>query len=175
MHTIHRLSAREFADGVKGLAEVLADAVDDGSSLGFVHPFDRDAAAAWWRTQAPAVADGSLAVWVCRDGGGISGTVGLALPAKPNARHRAEVVKLAVHRDARGRGVGRALLATVQEAAAAAGATLLILDTETGSAAERLYLSDGWTRYGVVPRYAADPAGALRDCSFFYKELATTS
>jgi hypothetical protein len=45
------------------------------------------------------------------------------------------------------------------------------LDTETGSVAEDLYLTAGWTRYGIVPDYAADPAGVPRDCSFFYKRL----
>ena len=46
-----------------------------------------------------------------------------------------------------------------------------VLDTETGSAADHLYRSAGWTRYGIVPGYASDPAGALRDCSFYYKRL----
>ncbi|GAA2474335.1 GNAT family N-acetyltransferase [Streptomyces thermolineatus] len=176
MHTITRLSADEFRAGVEGLAGVLADTVAGGSSVGFLSPFDRDAAAAWWRTRQPAVDDGSLVVWAAHGPGGvadgITGTVGLALEPKPNGRHRAEIVKLMVHRDARGRGLGRALLATAEQAAARAGAGLLLLDTETGSTAERLYLASGWTRYGVVPGYATDPAGALRDCSFFYKQLA---
>ena len=100
------------------------------------------------------------------------GTVSLALESRPNGRHRAEVVKLMVHPSARGRGLARALLATAEAAAAAAGADLLLLDTETDSSAEHLYRSAGWTRYGVVPGYAADPHGTLRDCSFFYKRPA---
>jgi ribosomal protein S18 acetylase RimI-like enzyme len=76
-----------------------------------------------------------------------------------------------VHRRARGRGLGRELLATAERAAAAHGLTLLLLDTETGSAADHLYRAAGWTCYGVVPGYAADPHGTPRDCSFFYKEL----
>lgn len=171
MHTIDLLSADEFTGSVKGLAEVLADAVDDGASLGFLAPFDRDDAAAWWGAQVPAVADGSLMVWACRDAGDVIATVSLALARKANARHRAEIAKLMVHRDARGRGLARALLATAEAAALAAGATLLLLDTKTGTAAEHLYLADGWTRFGVVPGYAADPDGAFRDCSFFYKQL----
>ncbi|WP_327104031.1 GNAT family N-acetyltransferase [Nonomuraea glycinis] len=171
MHTIERLPAEDFTGCVKGLAEVLADAVDDGASVGFLTPFDREAAAVWWRERAPAVADGSLIVWVCRDAGGIVATVSLALPGKPNSRHRAEVSKLLVHRDARGRGLARALLATAEAAAAEAGVSLLVLDTRTGSAAERLYLTGGWTLFGVVPGYAADPDGSLQDCSFFYKPI----
>jgi GNAT superfamily N-acetyltransferase len=171
VHTIERLPAEDFPGCVKGLAGVLADAVDDGASVGFLTPFDREAAAVWWRERAPAVADGSLIVWVCRDAGGIVATVSLALPGKPNSRHRAEVSKLLVHRDARGRGPARALLATAEAAAAEAGVSLLVLDTRTGSAAERLYLTGGWTLFGVVPGYAADPDGSLQDCSFFYKPI----
>ncbi|MCD0481102.1 GNAT family N-acetyltransferase [Streptacidiphilus sp. ASG 303] len=172
MHAIDRLSADGFRSSVPDLAVLLADAVASGSSLGFLAPFGPDAAAAWWRTRLDAVADGSLAVWAARGTGGVLGTVGLALEEKPNGRHRAEVVKLMVRSDARGLGLGRALLATAERAAARAGAGLLLLDTETGSPAEHLYLAAGWTRYGVVPAYAADPAGVLRDCSFFYKRLA---
>ena len=114
---------------------------------------------------------GSLAVWAHRGPGGITGTVSLAYADKPNARHRAEVVKLAVHRTERGRGLGRKLLATAEDAATAAGISLLLLDTETGSAAEHLYRSAGWQRYGVVPRYAAGPEGELKACSFYFKAL----
>jgi ribosomal protein S18 acetylase RimI-like enzyme len=171
LHTITRLSADDFRDRVKSLADILADAVAGGSSLGFLAPFDQRAAAAWWRAQQPAVDDGSLVVWVAHGADGITGTVSLALERKPNGRHRAEIVKVVVHRDARGRGVARALLAVAEHAAARAGASLLLLDTETGSAAEHLYRTAGWTRYGIVPGYATDPAGALKDCSFYYKQL----
>ncbi|MEU4896611.1 GNAT family N-acetyltransferase [Streptomyces sp. NPDC044780] len=173
-HRIDRLTAADFPDAVKGLAELLVDVVDDGASLGFLAPFDHEAAASWWRTQAPAVADGTLAVWVSRDGmTGINGTVSLAFSGKPNGRHRAEILKLMVHRDARGQGIARALLATAEAAATAAGITLLLLDTRTGSTAERVYAADGWTRFGVVPGYATDPDGSLEDSSFFYKHLDT--
>ncbi|MEV4225418.1 GNAT family N-acetyltransferase [Nonomuraea sp. NPDC049725] len=172
MPAIERLTPAAYAGAVKELAEVLADAVDDGASLGFVAPFDRQAAARWWHEQEAAVAAGALLVWTARDdAGGIVATAGLSLAGKANARHRAEVVKLLVHRDARGRGLARALLAALERAARTAGITLLLLDTRSGSAAESLYLSEGWTRYGVVPGYAADPDGSLQDCGFFYKRL----
>nr|WP_055501792.1 GNAT family N-acetyltransferase [Nonomuraea pusilla] len=171
MPAIERLRPEEFAAHVEGLADVLADAVEGGASLGFVAPFDRVAAAAWWRDQAPAVADGALIVWAARDAGGVAGTVSLALTTKPNGRHRAEVLKLIVHRRARGRGLARALLAAAEGAAHEAGASLLLLDTESDSTAERLYVKEGWTRFGVVPGYASTPDGVLRDCSFFYKRL----
>jgi ribosomal protein S18 acetylase RimI-like enzyme len=170
--TISRLTGDDFAAHVPVLADLLVDAVAGGASVGFLSGLGRTAAARWWTAQAAAVADGALTVWVAREPGGVRGTISLAYPWKPNARHRAEVVKLAVHRTCRGRGLGRRLLHTAERAAAAAGITLLMLDTETGSDAERLYCGAGWQRYGVVPDYAADPAGVLRACSFYYKTLA---
>ncbi|GIE51428.1 N-acetyltransferase [Amorphoplanes nipponensis] len=169
--TITRLTAADFAEHLPALAGLLVDAVADGASVGFLDDLDHAAAAGWWRSRAAAVADGALAVWVATGPAGVTGTVSLAYPDKPNARHRAEVVKLMVRRDARGHGLGRRLLATAEEAAAAAGITLLLLDTETASAAERLYAAAGWHRYGIVPGYAADPSGRLRDCSFFAKSV----
>ena len=169
--TVTRLTGDDFAAHLPALADVLVDAVADGASVGFLAGFDHAAATAWWQSRAGAVADGNLAVWISTGPAGVTGTISLAYAEKPNARHRAEVIKLAVRRDARGHGLGRRLLATAEEAAAASGITLLLLDTETASAAERLYESAGWHRYGIVPDYAADPAGELQDCSFFYKKL----
>jgi ribosomal protein S18 acetylase RimI-like enzyme len=167
--TAERLSPGGYAAAVPGLAHLLVDAVRHGASLGFVTPFGDAEAARWWHAQADEVAAGDRLVWVCRDGASVTGTVSLTLDRIPNGRHRAHVGKLIVHSAARGRGLGRALLDVAERAAAAAGATLLLLDTETGSVAEHLYRSAGWTRYGVVPDYAAHPGGGLRDCTFFYK------
>ncbi|MFG2076499.1 GNAT family N-acetyltransferase [Nonomuraea maritima] len=172
MHTIERLSAAEFGSRLEELADLLVDAVDGGASVGFVTPFGREDAAAWWKGRAAAVADGAHLVWGCHAGGALLGTVSLLLADKPNSRHRAELVKLLVHRSARGRGLGRALLAEAERAAREAGIELLMLDTETGSTAEHVYLTGGWIRYGIVPAYAGAPDGTLLDCSFFYKRLA---
>ncbi|WP_424641000.1 N-acetyltransferase family protein [Embleya sp. AB8] len=170
--TITPLTAEDFRSTTADLADLLVDVVTGGSSVGFLAPLDHAAAAAWWRSLEPAVADGSRRVWIARGPNGLAGTVGLALDHRPNSRHRAEVVKLMVHRNARGQGLGRALLTTAEQAAAQAGSTLLLLDTEAESTADHMYRASGWTHYGVVPEYATDPAGALRDGSFYYKRIA---
>ncbi|MFE0937608.1 GNAT family N-acetyltransferase [Streptomyces mutabilis] len=153
------------------LAGLLTDTVEGGASVGFLAPLGHAEAVAWWRGRAADVVAGRLAVWVARDGERVTGTVSLALPDKPNSRHRAELVKLMVAREARGRGLGRGLLATAEEAAAAAGITLLHHDTETGSPAEHLYRSAGWTRAGTIPDYAADPGGELRPTTLYFKRV----
>ncbi|MFF1277669.1 GNAT family N-acetyltransferase [Streptomyces marokkonensis] len=158
------------------LAELLTDTVNGGASVGFLGPLDRAEAGAWWAQRSAAVAAGRLAVWVaCEEPGRVLGTVSLALPDKPNSTHRAELVKLMVRRRARGRGLGRRLLTVAEEAAAARGITLLHLDTETGSPAEHLYRSSGWTPVGAIPDYAADPAGMLRPTTIYYKRLGTAA
>ncbi|MFF4841221.1 GNAT family N-acetyltransferase [Streptomyces collinus] len=169
---VRRWDEERIRRGSDGLARLLADTVAGGASVGFLAPLTRTAADAWWRERADAVAAGRLDVWVAVDDTGRpAGTVSLALPDKPNSRHRAELVKLMVHRRARGGGLGRLLLATAERAAAAAGLTLLHLDTETGSPAERLYRSAGWTPAGTIPGYAANPAGELRPTTLYYKRL----
>lgn len=168
---ISRLDGSPPRSLVEELADLLVDTVHGGASIGFLAPLDRAAAVAWWEERVNAVACGGLAVWVARDGDRVVGTVGLVFPDKPNSRHRAELVKLMVHRGDRGQGLGSALLATAERAAADAGITLLHLDTETGSPAEGLYDRAGWTRIGTIPDYAADPHGTLRPTSIHYKRV----
>ncbi|MFI7382314.1 GNAT family N-acetyltransferase [Streptomyces sp. NPDC049813] len=173
---VRRLTADQFPDHVDKLGELLADTVRGGNSLGFLHGLTARAAADWWHARTPDVRRGTLTVWAALDeaSGRCAGTVSLALGDRDNGRHRAEVVKLMVHGSARGRGLGRALLAAAEAGAAAAGRTLLVLDTETGSPAERLYAGAGWTRAGIIPDYAADPTGTPRPTTLFYKRLGPT-
>ncbi|MGW3201265.1 GNAT family N-acetyltransferase [Streptomyces sp. NPDC001118] len=169
---MERWNAAQVRERAGQLARLLTDAVAGGASVGFLAPLAQEEAVAWWRERAEATAAGRFALWVALDAVGRPvGTVSLAHPDKPNSRHRAELVKLMVHRSARGRGLGRRLLATAEDAAAAAGITLLHLDTETGSPAEHLYRSAGWTEAGIIPDYAESPAGELRPTTLYYKRL----
>ena len=56
----------------------------------------------------------------------------------------ADITKLLVHRRARRRGVGRALMEAIEARAREAGFTLLTLDTVRGDPAEQLYTTAGW-------------------------------
>jgi ribosomal protein S18 acetylase RimI-like enzyme len=165
------LSAEGLLAASGQFADLLVDVVDGGASLGFLAPLAAVDAAAWWESLAPTVDNGQLRVWAAHEGGRVVGTVSLRPELKANGRHRAELTKLMVRRDARGRGVARRLLAVVESAAAEAGLSLLVLDTQTGSPAERLYRSAGWTRAGIVPDYAADPAGVLHPTTIYFKAL----
>jgi GNAT superfamily N-acetyltransferase len=154
-----------------GLADLLADAVDSGASVGFVRPFGPGKAAEWWRSISRDVENGRVILLTAREGDRIVGTVQLRLAPLPNSRHRAEVAKLLVHRDVRRRGVARRLLAAIEDVARHEGRTLLVLDTISGSEADLLYRSLGWTAVGSVPNYAAMPDGTLAATTYFYRKL----
>jgi GNAT superfamily N-acetyltransferase len=168
---IARLDAAGLAGCTDQLAELLVDAVEHGASVGFLAGLDPGRAASWWQGLTADVASGVVTVWVARDHGQVIGTVQLRRESKQNGAHRAELAKLVVHSGARRTGVGRALLARAEGEAAAAGVRLLLLDTQTGSAAEHLYRACGWNVLGVVPGHAADPGGTLRPTTFMFKEL----
>ncbi|MFF3288396.1 GNAT family N-acetyltransferase [Streptomyces sp. NPDC003023] len=169
--TISRLTAGDLPTASDGLATLLLDAVDDGASVGFTASLTAEQATAWWASLATELTDERVVLWVAHDGDRFTGTVQLRCETSPNGRHRAEIAKLLVHRTARGRGTARRLLATAEHFARTGGRTLLMLDTQTGSAAEHLYRAAGWTPLGTVPDYAADPSGALRPTTFFHKSL----
>ncbi len=164
-------AVRAHAPG--GLAALLVDAVDDGASVGFTAPLDTAEAASWWLGAAGEAEEGVRDVWAALDGAGRpTGAVTLVRAGAANGRHRGEIARLLVHRSARGRGLGRRLLAAAEAHAATTGLTLLVLDTQTGSPAEHLYRGAGWTAAGTIPDFAADPAGVLRATTLYYKRLA---
>lgn len=159
----------QFETMAGGLAEVLIDCVEGGASVGFLSPLPHEQAARWWRSALRV--EGRL-TWVARDDDGhILGVVQLTPAAFDNARHRAEVNKLLVHRAARGRGLGAALMTCLEDQAQRLGRTLLILDTQTGSDAERLYLRWGWRPVGIVDDHAATPDGRLAPTTIMTKRL----
>jgi GNAT superfamily N-acetyltransferase len=153
------------------LAHVLVDCVEGGASVSFMHPFGRDRALAFWQRIAQDVRAGKRALIVAEDDAGICGTVQLVLDLPENQPHRAELVKMLVHHRARRQGLAATLMRAAESTALECGRTLLVLDTVTGSAAERLYTRLGWQRVGVIPRYALMPDGAPCDATFFYKDL----
>jgi ribosomal protein S18 acetylase RimI-like enzyme len=155
------------------LGEVLRAVVYDGAGVSFVVPFSHEQARAFWNdTVLPGVRAGSRRVLVARMDGRIVATVQMDLATPPNQPHRAEVVKLLVHPDARRQGIARALMIALERIAQSAGRTLLTLDTWTGGFAESLYRSLGYTVVGVIPRYARGSlTPELQPTTIMYKEL----
>jgi GNAT superfamily N-acetyltransferase len=155
---------------IAGLAEVLHDCVNGGASVSFMLPMSLPKAAAYWRSVAPQVARGESLVLAAFDAGALVGTVTLILKQPENQPHRADLAKMLVHRRARRRGVGAALLQAAEAEALGAGRTLLVLDTASADA-ERVYVRGGWVRLGEIPDYALWPAGGYCATTMFYKQL----
>lgn len=164
---LQKLTEKEIDE----LADVLIDCVEGGASVSFMQPLTRERAVAFWRKIAARATRDESALLVAEDAHGICGTVQLILDQPENQPHRADLAKMLVHRRARGRGLGAALLNAAEAAAKECGKTLLVLDAVTGGDASRLYERCGWVRVGDIPGYALMPDGERCSTTYYYKDL----
>ncbi len=172
MACIETLTAAAARDALDDLTRLLQDAVASGASLGFLAPLDDGAAQTYWQNVIAKIEQGTRVLLVARaEDGALVGTAQLDLATMPNGAHRAEVQKVCVLRAARGQGIGRQLMVAIEDAARAAGRTLLVLDTWQGSVAESLYRKLGYVEAGVIPGYARSSLGTLEATVFFYRAL----
>jgi len=80
-----------------------------------------------------------------------------------------------VRHDARGCGLGAAIMRALEAEARRAQRSLLFLDTSVGAGgAVRFYAKLGYTLAGGIPDYARDPDGAFAANAIFYKRLPVT-
>lgn len=168
--SLRRLHAVEEAQ-IEELADVLIDCVEGGASVGFMRPLTRERAVAFWRRVAKGVATGQRVLLVAEDALGICGTVQLLFDLPENQPHRADLAKMQVHRRARRRGLGEALLRAAEATAKECGKTLLVLDAVTDGDAARLYERLGWVRVGQVPNFALMPDGAPCSTTYYFRRL----
>lgn len=171
MPQLRSLSAEEVEQHSPNLASLLLDCVEGGASVSFMADLTLGEAIDFYREAGRQVIAGNRKVLAAFQEGELVGSVQLALNMPPNQPHRAEVAKLLVLRKARGKGVARRLMDKVESVAEEVGKTLLVLDTVTGSPAERLYESLGWVKVGCIPNYALFPDGRLCSTTVFYKQL----
>jgi GNAT superfamily N-acetyltransferase len=169
--TIEILDAPIGESSLNELAAVLVDCVEGGASVHFLLPFPPAQARAFFAKVAASVASGETVLLAARLDGRTVGTVQLGLDTPPNQPHRADIKKLLVHRSARGRGIGAALMARAEQEARRHGRWLLVLDTVVGDNGDRLYTRAGWTRAGIIPDYALFPDGRLCDAVVMWKRL----
>lgn len=168
---IGRLKPPASEADLKFLAALLVDAVESGAAVSFLAPLTPGQAEDWWRRNLSVLVSGAIFL-VARDAEGIVGAVQLHPAWAPNQPHRADVMKLLVHRRARRRGIGTQLMQALEAEARSAGFRLLTLDSKHGDAGENFYRQLGWTSVGTIPRYALDPDGVTpHDTVVFYKEL----
>jgi ribosomal protein S18 acetylase RimI-like enzyme len=166
------LDPAAFDQSLERLAEILQACVREGASIGFVMPFERSEARAYWlnRVAAPHAA-GAKFVLIATLGGDVAGTAQLDLDSMPSKRHHAEVSKVLVDPGFRRAGVGRALMQDIERRAAKEGRWLLTLDTASDGA-EALYRSLGYRLAGAIPNYARNAFADSYDATrLMYKDL----
>lgn len=172
MIEIRQLSAGAAQSVIPELAEMLQASVSQGASIGFVMPVTLEQAQAFWRRLLPAIEREERILLVARQAGRVVGTVQLLLDMPDNGRHRAEVVKLMVHPQARRQGIARELMLQIQQKAVQYQRHLLVLDTLTGDTAEGMYRQLGFQLAGSIPQYARASNGSTLDAtSYMYKLL----
>jgi GNAT superfamily N-acetyltransferase len=160
---------------IETLADILIDCVEGGASISFMSPLTRERALDFWRNVGEDVAARKRVLLIAEDDGGICGTVQLVFDLPENQPHRADLVKMLVHRHARRRGLGAALMQAAEAAARAHNKTLLVLDAVTNGDGARLYERLGWTKVGDIPNYALMPDGKPCSTTYFYRSLTDES
>ncbi|WP_295476620.1 GNAT family N-acetyltransferase [uncultured Pseudomonas sp.] len=169
---IQRITLQELPRYREGLAALLRDAVAHGASVGFMADLDDAQALAWVDGLQADLNNDSLLIWVIIDDAQqVLASVQLSLCQKPNGQNRAEVQKLMVLHRARQQGLGRQLMAALEQQARQRQRGLLYLDTEAQSHAESFYQALGYHRVGEIPDYCASPDGRLSATALYYKQL----
>lgn len=156
------------------LSGILQHVVEDAGSVGFVLPFELEAAERYWQQDVfPAIRAGEGVMFLALVDGALAGTVQLRHGLLPNQTHRSDVSKLLVDPQYRRRGLGRQLMMALEDRARRLGKRLLTLDTRSGDVAEPLYLGLGYEIAGSIPLYARAPDGSDRfdATTYMYKVL----
>jgi ribosomal protein S18 acetylase RimI-like enzyme len=167
---VHRLDLLDEPHAAQA-GDLLRELVSAGAALGWVDPPPpEEVHALLAQIQADAArGDASLAVALepRAEGDRLIGLGYWRRYARPTHRVHADVEKVAVDPRFQGRGVGRAIMTELVAAAREAGIEVLTLDLRgDNAAAERLYTSLGFRRYGRLERFVA--VGDVRYDKLFY-------
>lgn len=165
------LSPRELEAALPTFVELLQETVAGGSSMGFHAPLASRDALEYWQSLRPQLESGSRVLLAASLQGRIVGSGQLSFAPWSNARHRALIEKLFVSAALRGRGIGKALLAALQDAARLRGRSLLLINARRSDPAELLYKRMGYREFGVIPGYTVGPNGERYDNVCLYREL----
>lgn len=172
--TISQMTSKTLERDLNDLTDILHACVHAGASVGFILPFNRDAAAQFWTDRVfPTLRSGGTVMFAAQAGNKIVGTVQLGLDLLPNQPHRADVAKLLVHPNHQRQGIARLLMARLETHARQLNKTLLVLDTRSGDTAQDLYTSLGFQVAGEIPGYCRNPFRDVYEATtYMYKPLS---
>ena len=171
MKDIEILEIKEIGDHEEDLLLLLEDSINNGASIGFLAPIEKNEVLNYWREVNHKLAQGNSRLWIAIQQGKIVGSVQLSLVSKKNGVHRAEVEKLMVLTSARKQGIATLLLNELENFSKQNGLRLLVLDTREGDVSELLYSKIGFVRVGVIPSFALSSNGSYDGTAIYYKRL----
>jgi ADP-ribose pyrophosphatase YjhB (NUDIX family)/ribosomal protein S18 acetylase RimI-like enzyme len=135
---------------------LLRDAVAAGAALGWVQPPEQTDVETLLGSLLAAVATGDAGLAVAWDEGQLVGFGYWRRYERPTHRPHADLERLVVRADRRGRGFGRLLLRELLTSAASADVEVLTLDVRGDNTdAIALYESAGFATYGRLPGFVA--------------------
>jgi ribosomal protein S18 acetylase RimI-like enzyme len=184
-YTIRQLTGEEVVTNAAGLGEILFDIVQACHCVGFLNTLTLEEATQYWVEFAKRVEKGEIITLGCfagpqtvtingsNDGNRvIVGTVSLEIKLPQNQPHRANIVKLQVHTQHRGKGLAKKLMLEIEHVAKhTCNRSLVLLNTKASSDAAKMYATMGYVKYGEIPGYAMFPDGSMDIDAFFYKNL----
>ena len=171
MTEIIRLTSTVEVQSQFQLTALLINCVDNDASIGFIPPLSQTEALRYWQGVEADLQKQTRVLWTATINHQIVGAIQLSFCMKKNGLHRAEVEKLMVHTDHRGKGIGRQLLAKIEQCALNYERSLLVLDTRTGDVASDLYRSAGYVEVGQIPQFVTNREGQFEATTYFYKIL----
>lgn len=148
-----------------GICSLWADVSNAGGAVGFVPPVSAEEIRPDLLRHLTALAQGRAHVMVGRDGSGEALATAFLYPnAHRLMRHWIWVYTVMVHPSLQGRGVGRALMESVADAACSfEGVRAIRLTCRGGTGADRFYESCGYKEVGRVPGAIKVADGDYRD------------
>ena len=168
---VRRLDADAVDDLAPQLAQLLIETVEGGTPMGFMPPLSLQVAGDYFRSLRGDLQARHRVLLAAFAAGRPIGSGQIALSPWSNSPHRAELQKLFVARQARGHGVGRALMEALHASAREHGRTLLVLNTRHGESAQSFYRAFGYREAGVVPGWTVGRAGERYDHVTMYRQL----
>ncbi|MGY5958986.1 GNAT family N-acetyltransferase [Kosakonia sp. BK9b] len=153
------------------LADLLLDAQQGGSLVGYQRAASRqDAESRFWRLR-DELQKGERLIWIARDERGVMGCISLQLDMQPEALNRGTIKLLLVHRRGRRTGIGKKLLAELEKGAYAHQRGVLSLEVQAGSAAEAFCRAHGYRCLGQMPDYLCSADGYYHPAAIYFKRL----
>lgn len=141
---------------VDELTKLLDELVRGGAALGWIAPPTANAVAELLQALAAGSAEGDAALALARVHGELAGVGYWRRYERPTHRPQADIEKVAVSPAAHRRGIGRALIQALVEAASTASVEQLTADLRADNHASlALCTSLGFRQYGRLPDFVA--------------------